>query len=283
MIDQLGEHKKLAKTELIDRHALRLHRRRVCSGERAFFLHQAAWDELEIRLQGINRSFDRIAIVTGSQEFWATTLPRAKIFDDDERLQFGRQPFDLILHTMALHWSNDPVGQLIQCRHALVPDGLLLAVCLGGDTLKELQCAFLDAEICIYGGASPRVIPMGDVRDYGQLLQRAGYALPVTDRWEMKASYSKANDLMHDLRAMGENNALTGRRKTASSRQLFRSLEEIYQHRFANSEGSLPATFELVFMTGWAPSETQPRALRPGSATSRLADALKTVEHKMDT
>lgn len=269
--------------ELIDRKALHLHRRRAVSTlHRELFLHREAQKEIEHRLKDINRSFKHIAIVTGHKKFWKTVRPNARVVTDDERLEFSDKRFDLIIHAMSLHWSNDPVGQLIQCRRALVPDGLLLAVCLGGETLIELRRAFLDAEILVKGGASPRVAPMGDVRDYGSLLQRAAFALPVTDRLALKANYSTAMELMRDLRAMGENNALAARLKTFSSARLFRSLEEIYRHSFAAREGLLTATFELIFLTGWAPSDKQQKALLPGSAKSRLADALNTVEQKLD-
>lgn len=269
--------------ELIDRKALHLHRRRAISTLcPELFLHREAQEEIEHRLKDINRSFDHISIVTGHKKFWKKALPNAQVITDDERLEFSDKRFDLIIHAMSLHWSNDPVGQLIQCRRALVPDGLLLAVCLGGETLTELRRAFLDTEILVKGGASPRVAPMGDVRDYGGLLQRAGFALPVTDRLALKANYPTAMELMRDLRAMGENNALAARLKTFSSPRLFRSLEEIYRHSFAAREGSLTATFELIFLTGWAPSDKQQKALSPGAAKSRLADALNTVEQKLD-
>ena len=246
------------------------------------FLHRAALDEIRVRLSDVSRSFDRSAVVTGCHEFWASAFPAADIYPDDEQIAFGSSRYGLIIHGMALHWSNDPVGQLIQCRLAMIPDGLMLAVCFGGETLTELRTALLHAEIATGGGASPRVAPMTSVRDCGALLQRAGFALPVADRVELTASYAACLDLMHDLRSMGETNALSARRKISSRPGLFEAAEEIYRESFSDGSGRLKATFELMFLTGWAPSPSQQQPLRPGSAQSRLADALKTAEHRIE-
>lgn len=179
---------------------------------------------------------------------------------------------------MCLHWSDDPVGQLIQARRALRPDGLFLGVMFGGETLHELRTALAQAESDLYGGLSPRVAPMAEIRDLGALLQRAGYALPVADSVRLTASYASPLHLMQELRFMGEGNALHSRRRTPASRALFARACEIYVEAFGTDDGRVPATFELIVLTGWAPDASQPQPLRPGSASKRLADALGTEE-----
>jgi hypothetical protein len=175
---------------------------------------------------------------------------------------------------MALHWANDPVGQIVQARRALMPDGLFLGACLGGRTLWELRSALTEAEARLTGGLSPRVAPMGEIRDLGALIQRAGLALPVADSLALTVEYRDAFHLMQDLRAMGEGNALAARRRAFAPRALFPEAARIYSEGFGLPNGRIPATFEFVFLTGWAPAESQPKPLRPGSATARLADAL---------
>lgn len=175
---------------------------------------------------------------------------------------------------MALHWANDPVGQIVQARRALTPDGLFLGACLGGRTLWELRSALTEAEVRLAGGLSPRVAPMGEIRDLGALIQRAGLALPVADSLALTVEYRDAFHLMQDLRAMGEGNALAARRRTVAPRALFSEAARIYAESFALPNGRVPATFEFVFLTGWAPADSQPKPLRPGSAAARLADAL---------
>jgi hypothetical protein len=179
---------------------------------------------------------------------------------------------------MTLHWADDPVGQLVQCRRALEPDGLLIAVCLGGETLFELRQALTEAELAIRGGVAPRIAPMGDLRDLGGLLGRAGLALTVADQSRVTVTYSGFDRLIGDLRAMGETSALAARDPRPLTRRIKDKTAEVYRARFATPDGSLPARFDLMFLTGWAPAPTQPKPLRPGSATSRLADALGTRE-----
>lgn len=200
---------------------------------------------------------------------------------DDERLDLAPGAFDLVIHGLCLHWANDPVGQLIQARRALVPDGLLLAVLLGGQTLAELRAAFAQAETEISGGLSPRVAPMADIRDLGGLLQRAGLALPVADGRPIDVSYATPLHLMRDLRAMGETNVLRDRLRRPLSRTLLARTCEIYAGAYGREDGRVRATFELVFLTGWAPAENQPKPLRPGSAVSRLSDALEAAERTL--
>lgn len=261
---------------LFDRSALAAHRRR--SRADALFLHEAARDEVEDRLAMVNRVFTSAAVVTPFPALWQGRLAGARLVADDEVLDLAPDSVDLVVHAMALHWANDPVGQLIQCRRALRPDGLLLCVLLGGRTLAELRAALSEAESRITGGLSPRVAPMAEIRDLGALLQRAGLALPVADSVPLTAEYRDLGHLMHDLRAMGETNALAGRLRHPTRRAVFDLAGALYAERFAAPEGRIRATFELVCLTGWAPDASQPKPLRPGSAQARLADALGTTE-----
>ncbi|MFD0910346.1 methyltransferase domain-containing protein [Ruegeria arenilitoris] len=264
---------------LFDRKALAAHRARI--SDEALFLHHAAMDEVQDRLSMVNKSFTAPAIVTPCPDIWAPVLPGARVVADDDVLDLKPAAHDLVVHAMALHWANDPVGQLIQCVRALQPDGLLLVVCLGGETLHELRAALGQAEVEVTGGLSPRVAPMAELRDLGALLQRAGFALPVADKVPLTATYRDLWHLMRDLRAMGETNAMTQRLKHPSRRALFSRAQEVYAAHFTSPEGRLAATFELICLTGWAPDASQPKPLRPGSAQMRLADALGTKEGKL--
>ncbi|NDV98225.1 SAM-dependent methyltransferase [Salipiger sp. PrR002] len=263
--------------QLIDRAALAQHRaraRRSDDLQRALFLHEAARDEAQDRLMMVNREFKSPAIVTPYPEVWQGLLPEAKIIPDDDVLDLEVGAHDLVIHALALHWANDPVGQLIQCRRALSADGLNITLAFGGETLAELRAALGQAEIEISGGLSPRVLPMGEIRDLGALLQRAGLALPVADSLPLDVSYSSALHLMRDLRSMGESNALGARLRRPTRRAVLLRAAEIYAETYAREDGRLRATFELVTLTGWAPDESQQKPLRPGSAAHRLADAL---------
>lgn len=195
-----------------------------------------------------------------------------------EALDLEPGAYDLVVHAMGLHWADDPVGQVVQCARALQPDGLFLSAAFGGTTLTELRQAMTQAEAQVMGGLSPRVAPMAEVRDMGALLQRAGLALPVADTLRKSVTYANAIALMHDLRAMGETNALDGRHKAIPPRALFPTMAAIYADLFPAEENRIHASFELVFLTGWAPHESQQKPLRPGAATSRLADALNVPE-----
>lgn len=262
--------------QITDRAALVRNRARALPD--ALFLQEHAADELQERLIEVNRTFTSVAIVTGFPDFWAARYPDATIVADDDTLALKPQAHDLILHTMCLHWANDPVGQLVQARHALKPDGLLLCTFLGGQTLHELRTSLAEAEVAVAGGLSPRIAPMGEIRDLGGLLQRAGFALPVADSTPLTASYVNAFHLMHDLRKMGENNALTGRIKHPTRRNVLTEAACIYADNFRNAENRVDATFEFITLTGWAPADSQPQPLRPGSAKTRLADALNAKE-----
>ncbi|MGR4862390.1 methyltransferase domain-containing protein [Caulobacter sp. LARHSG274] len=201
-----------------------------------------------------------------------------RVVADEERLPFGDATIDLAVSTLALHWTNDLVGALIQIRRALRPDGLFVGALFGGATLTELRQALLTAEAELSDGAAMRVSPFADAIDAAGLLQRAGFALPVADVDRVKVRYAHPIALLKDLRAMGETSVLVDRsRKPLGRRVLLRAME-LYQERFAEPDGRVPATFEIVTVTGWAPHDSQQKPLRPGSAKMRLADALGTVE-----
>ena len=193
---------------------------------------------------------------------------------DPEELPFEPGRFDLAVSGLSLHLVNDLPGVLIQLRQALKPDGLLLAALLGGETLKELREAWLVAEAEITGGASPRVAPFADVRAMGGLLQRAGFALPVVDCDTVIVTYESPLHLMREIKGMGASNMLVERRRTPVTRQLLLRAAEVYAERFALPGGRIPATFEIITLTAWVPHDSQPKPLRPGSATTRLSDAL---------
>ena len=237
---------------LVDTASLRIHRLRARqAGREATRFHQQAAQEFQARLGELQRSFPRVAIVTGHPALWREFFPLATLYRDADVLDLPRKSADLVLHAMCLHWANDPVGQLIQCRHGLRPEGILMAACFGEQTLTELRTALAQAEVEVTGGASPRVLPMADVRQYGDLLQRAGFGQAVADRTTYRDSYSTTLDLMHDLRAMGETNALQARRRNFTSRRLTSELETCYRAVGGSTDGRLLATFELVFLTGW--------------------------------
>jgi len=269
---------------LTDRATLARHRARARHHPNhadALFLHRIALSDLQERLVEVNRTFTSPAIVTAFPEVWAGFRTDAVLVPDDELLDLQPQMQDLVIHAMGLHWANDPVGQLVQCRRALKPDGLCIAVFPAGKTLGELRACLAEAESCETGGLSPRVLPMGEIRDLGALMQRAGFALPVADVVAQDVQYRDLQGLYRDLRAMGETNALAARWRRFTPRRLFAAAEAIYRSDFATPEGHLRATFELQYLTGWAPHESQQTPLRPGSAKARLADALRVPEQPL--
>lgn len=263
-------------TQLTDRIALIRNRERVRDNP-ALFLHEAAADEIDDRLNIVNRSFTDAVVVSGFPDFWSARFADATCVNDNETLDLEMGRHDLIVHAMCLHWANDPVGQLIQARRALKPDGLFLGIFLGGGTLNELRSALAQAESDLTGGLSPRVVPMAEIRDLGALLQRSGFALPVADTVKLTATYTSPLDLMRDLRAMGEANAMSGRSRHPMRRDVLFRASELYVESF-QAGNRVPATFDLMVLTGWAPHESQQQPLRPGSASARLADALATKE-----
>ena len=302
---------------IFDRHLLRVRRKRAAALGAATFLIDRAAAELSDRLASVLRRFE-IAVDLGTPGGQLSaalaaeakigtliavdplfslprdlfSLPRLRgrvgegegygsdlvIAADEEALPFRDASLDLVVSALALHFVNDLPGTLVQIRRALKPDGLFLAALLGGDTLTELRQAFAEAEVEIEGGMSPRVAPFPDLRDLGALLQRAGFALPVTDIDRLTVRYSSVFALMRDLRRMGATNALIERRRLPLRRKTLLRMAEIYARRFADADGRLRATFEIVWLSGWAPDESQQKPLAPGSAKMRLADALGTRE-----
>jgi SAM-dependent methyltransferase len=264
---------------LTDRVALLRQRARAAAmAEPALFLHEHLAGMVEERLDEVNRRFTAPALIAPFPELFRDLVPGATVVLDEEVLALEEGAHDLVLHLMALHWANDPVGQLVQARRALRPDGLFLGACFGGRSLFELRAALAEAEARVTAGLSPRVAPMGEIRDLGGLLQRAGLALPVADSLTLTVEYRDALHLMRDLRAMGEGNALAARRRGFSRRTVLLEAARIYADAYALPNGRVPATFEFVFLTGWAPDESQPKPLRPGSAAERLAEALGVEE-----
>lgn len=265
---------------LTDRPALMRHRRRA--GDLADpFLHHAAIEEVEDRLSLVNKSFKSPLVVSGFPDLWTTAFPTARHVEDEDTLAAQEGAHDLVIHALCLHWADDPVGQLIQARRALEPDGLFLGVLFGGQTLHELRSVLAQAEADLRGGLSPRVAPMAEIRDLGGLLQRAGFALPVADSFTLTATYADPLGLMRDLRAMGETNALAARPRGFMRRDVLMRACQLYAETYADAQGRIPATFELITLTGWSPAESQPQPLRPGSASTRLAEALGTRESSL--
>lgn len=261
-------------SRLTDRKALTRNRARALAAGPALFLHEDAAIELEERLNEVNRRFTAPALVTNFPAPWLSALPGATCLSDDEVLNLAPEAHDLVVHAMCLHWAEDPVGQIVQCARALRPDGLFLAVLFGGQTLFELRATLAEAEAELAGGLSPRVLPMGEIRDLGALLQRAGLALPVADLVQRRVSYESPLRLLADLRAMGEANALAARRRSFTRRGVLAEALHRYGVHFSEPGGRVQATFDMVWLTGWKPHESQQQPLRPGSATCSLADAL---------
>ena len=267
---------------------------------RGDFLHREVSALVSDRLAEVTRAFsDALIIGSGGgvhaqaiagsipdirQVEWSPARARhagieATRFSDT--LPVDPEAHDLIVSALELHWANDPVGQLIQMRRALRPDGLLVAAMFGGMTLFELRDALSRAEVEIAGGLSPRIAPMAEIRDLGGLLQRAGFAMPVADSERLTVTYPDALALMRDLRTMGETNILADRRRVGLTRPILERTCEIYARDYPADEGRISETFEIIFLTGWAPAPDQPVALRPGSAKMRLADALDVPERKL--
>ncbi len=256
-------------------------RARALDGDR--FLERAAAEGLADRLSAVTRGFSRalwigdavppdIAPFAGS---WACAE-----FSEDEALAADGS-FDLAVSLYSLQWINDLPGALLQIRRLLKPDGLFVGALLGGSTLQELREAFAHGEIATRGGVSPRVAPFADVRDLGGLLQRAGFALPVADVERLTVRYGDFFGLVRDLRAHGLTNVLTERSRGALRRDTLAALLAHYAARHGDGDGKLRASFETLYLTGWAPHESQQKPLQPGSAKTRLAEALKTEERSL--
>ena len=270
-----------APSVIFDKALLEARRQRARKqGAETFLLDRVAAD-LGERLSAVLRRFEHAAdIGTPGDVVRRGLLASGKVASvegvpfQDEVLSMPEGTLDLAVSALALQFVNDLPGALIQIRRALKPDGLLLAALLGGDTLTELRQSFAAAESEIEGGISPRVAPFADIRDLGALLQRAGFALPVVDSERIIVRYDAVFALMHDLRRMGATNALTERRRTPLKRATLLRMADIYRERFTDADGRLRATFEVIWLSGWAPHQGQQQPLKPGSARTRLADAL---------
>ncbi len=286
---------------LFDRRAWRAHRNRAATGA-VDFLHDEIAERLLDRLDLVNREFahvldlgardgtlakrladrlgtERVVIAEPATRFLALANGE-RIAADPELTPFRDSSFDLVVSNLVLHWTADLPGALVQLRRALRPDGLLQAALLGGQTLVELRTALFEAELEQEGGVSPRVSPAIELGDAAALLQRAGFTLPVADSETITVTYPDPLALMRDLRGMGETNALSQRRRRFMRRATLARAALIYAERFAESAGHIPATFEVLFLCGWAPHPSQPKPRPRGSAAVRLADALKPKEVK---
>ena len=295
----------IAMDIIFDRAAIAAHRRRALKNgdHNAAFLLDIAATELAERLSVVERQFDRAIELHGATGKAAkAALALGKIGQLDrveaeadygtkgevsivaplEEVPLEPQSANLIIAPLSLHLTNDTPGVFIQIRRALKPDGLFLAAIPGAGTLQELRDVLLATEAEMTGGASPRVIPFADVRDVGSLLQRAGFSLPVIDAESYTVRYDSIFPLMKDLRAMGMANPLAARSRKPLSRAFFLRAAEIYAERYSDPDGRIRATFSIIYVSGWAPHESQQKPLQPGSAKARLADALRVEEHKLN-
>ena len=279
----MASHAIPAAPTLFDRRLLRAQQSRAFKqGPVTFLLDRVAEDMAE-RLAAVKRDFAKAAdIWTPGDALRKPLADRLKSFthldvlgDPQEVLPLQQEAFDLVVSALALQFVNDLPGVLAQIRRALKPDGLLLAAMIGGDTLNELRQCFAAAEAELEGGVSPRVAPFADLRDAGHLLQRAGLALPVTDVDRIVVRYDSAFALMADIRRMGASNILVERRRAPTRRATMLRMAQLYAKRFADADGRIRATFDVVWLSGWAPHESQQRPLKPGSATASLAEAVK--------
>jgi len=272
-----------ATPKLFDRALLRARQNRACRGGPATFLLDRVVEDMEERLHAVVRDFSDVADVwTPGEVLRRPSRDRFKSvtrisLDDSEQETLPLEPesLDLVVSGLAFQFVNDLPGVLTQISRALKPDGLLLAAMIGGDTLSELRQSFAAAEAECEGGVSPRVAPFADLRDVGALLQRAGFALPVTDVDRIVVRYDSAFTLMADLRRMGATNILVERRRTPTRRATMLRMAQIYGERFADADGRIRATFDVIWLSGWAPHESQQQPLQPGSAKASLAEAVR--------
>jgi SAM-dependent methyltransferase len=276
-------HENTAAPKLFDR-ALLLERQRRAQrlGPATFLLDRVA-EDMEERLHAVLREFADVAeiwtpgeLLRGPSRDRFKSITQIALHDSDqETLPLPPESLDLVVSGLAFQFVNDLPGVLAQIRRALKPDGLLLAAMTGGDTLTELRQSFAAAEAECEGGVSPRVAPFADLRDVGSLLQRAGFALPVTDVDRIVVRYDSALALMADLRRMAATNILVERRRTPTRRATLLRMAQIYGERFADADRRIRATFDVIWLSGWAPHESQQKPLRPGSAKASLAEAVR--------
>ncbi len=287
---------------VFDRRLLRQRRDRAARNIRHHdFLFADVADRLADRLDVIRKEFPLIVALGNSLEGhlqkragtqrvicmdtsfgMARQVGGAAVVADEEFLPFRAASLDAVVSNLNLHWVNDLPGALLQIKQALKPDGLFLAALLGGESLKELRQCLMEAELAVTGGASPRVSPFADAHDIGVLMQRAGFALPVVDSDTITVHYSDPLKLMQDLRGMGASNATHNRLKKPTQRAVLLETARLYLEKFADAEGRVPATFQVIYTIGWAPHASQQQPLRPGSAKNKLADALRVDEILVD-
>jgi NADH dehydrogenase [ubiquinone] 1 alpha subcomplex assembly factor 5 len=296
----------MTRSDIFDRHLVRRRRDRAAPGFRAVdFLVREAAERLVERLLDIDRRFERVVELGCHdgllRDILRDGLPPGRVgwlaqadlspamagmaadggpafVADEEWLPLADASVDAVLSCLSLHWVNDLPGAFSQIRRALRPDGFFLGCLLGGETLVELREVLRDAEAEVTGGLSPRVSPVADASDAAGLLQRAGFALPVVDSDRLTVTYEHAIALMRELRAMGEANAVADRLPHPTRRTTLFRAAELYAERHGGSDGRIPATFQILWVAGWAPDESQQKPLRPGSASARLADALDARE-----
>lgn len=277
-----------APHRIFDRRAYRWRRARPSPSDDSLFLVTEAASQIAGRLGAVNRRFTRaldlnsrpqsFEFLRGAADSWVRSgvhTGSPDLVADDEFLPFADESFDLVTSVLSLHAVNDLPGTLVQIRRVLKPDGVFIGALFGGDTLRELRTAFTAAEAAETGGASPRVAPFADVRDLGGLLQRAGFALPVADLEHTTVRYREPLRLFGDLRAMGETNIVAQRRHNFLSRRLLAAVIAEYVRQFGDDQGRVPAGFDIIYLIGWAPHESQQKPLRPGSGKTSLATALK--------
>jgi SAM-dependent methyltransferase len=268
---------------LFDRALLRIRQRRALQQGPATFLFDRVAEDMAERLHAVLRDFADVAVVwTPGEVLRKPYRDRFKSVTDialpgseSENLGLAPESLDLVVSALAFQFANDLPGVLAQIRRALRPDGLLLAAMAGGDTLIELRQSFAAAEAELESGVSPHIAPFADLRDVGALLQRAGFALPVTDVDRVVVRYDSAFALMQDLRRMGAGNILVERRRTPTRRATLLRMAQMYGERFADADGRIRATFDVIWLSGWAPHESQQQPLQPGSAKASLAEAVK--------
>ena len=260
------------------------------------FLHEWAETQILDRLDVVTKDFplglhigrnvnenflNALKQQSGAQHIWRfDQTGHGDVMGEEDFFPFKPESLDLITSTLNLHSVNDLPGALLQFKQALKEDGLFVAVLFGGETLYELCESLMHAEMQIKGGLSPRIFPFADKQQAGALLQRAGFALPVVDSEIITVTYENMFKLMHDLRGMGESNVIAERSRLNPGKEFFFKAAEYYQQNFAESDGRIKASFEVIFLLGWAPHESQQKPLKPGSAKTRLADALQTDEIK---
>jgi SAM-dependent methyltransferase len=285
--------------QIFDRSLIR-HRRRRWAKSAPQFLNDIVIADLLARLAIVNRPLARIlahgpgsaalanslaGLRSISPLYASDSIPfdRAALLFDEEALPFAAESLNGFIKLLGLESVNDIPGTFAQIRRSLAPDGLFLAATLGGETLTELRRAWLAAESDVLGGTSPRIAPFVHVREWGALLQRAGFALPVVDADRRTVRYPDLLALMRDLRGLGLANALLSRSRRPMTRRLLFRLMEAYAAQFAAGDGRISATFEIIYLTAWSPHDTQPKPLRPGSAAKRLADVLGVKETPLKT